>query len=147
MDIDLGNLPLIMCLDRLKRKKQCRTGGANMYAAERENNKQKLQYNMNQFSEYLTMVKDGSKSFKDVLEELEGIRYQLYLINNSIDELQPPDNLIALHNTVKEACNAYIDGVNEFLKFYRDGNDKHFVDGGLKIQKGTELMNKAADMF
>ncbi len=118
-----------------------------MYAADMENNMQKLQYNMNQFSKYLTSVQDGTKSFEDVKEGIEAIKYDLYLINNSIDELQPPNNMVTLHNTVKEGCNAYIDGINEFLKFYLDGNDKHFETGGLKIQKGTELMYKAADMF
>lgn len=119
----------------------------NMYADDMENNMQKVQYYMSRFSKSLTSVQNGTNTFEDIKEEVEEIKYQLYLLCNRIDALDPPDNLITLHNTVKEGCNTYIDGVNEFLKYYLDGNDEHFVTGGLKIQKGTQLMHRAADMF
>lgn len=118
-----------------------------MYTNQMELNMQKIQLNMNKFSENLTSVQNGNNSFDDIKHAVEEIKDNLYSIYIEINTLHPPSNLITLHNTVQDGCNSYIVGITEFLKYYNDGNDEHFVTGGLKIQKGTELMYKAADMF
>ncbi|GAB4313851.1 MAG: hypothetical protein Kow0019_13320 [Methanobacteriaceae archaeon] len=118
-----------------------------MYASNMENNMNNLQNLMKEFSDSLTSVQKGIKSFDDIKQNVENIKNSLTLIKTDINTLKPPSNLLTLHNTVMEGCDLYLQGVNEFMKFYDDGDDEHFVTGGLKIQEGTELMYKAADMF
>jgi len=118
-----------------------------MYPNTMERNMREIQDIMNRFSLSLTSVQNGTKSFDDIKPNVEGIRNDLNWMNNEINSLQPPANLLTLHNTIKEGCETYLQGITEFLKFYDDGHDEHFVIGGLQIQMGTELMYKAADMF
>lgn len=124
-----------------------KNGDLNMYASKMENNMKKLQNIMSQFNGHLISVQNGTRSFEDIKSNVQGIKNELSSMYNDINSLTPPNNLITLHNTVKEGCYTYLEGVNEFMKFYSDGNDEHFVTGGLQIQKGTELMYKAAEMF
>lgn len=118
-----------------------------MYASQMETNMQKIQLNMNKFSENLTSVQNGTSNFDDIKHAVEEVKDNLYSIYIEINTLHPPSNLITLHNTVQDGCNSYILGIIEFLKYYGDGDDEHFITGGRKIQRGTELMYKAADMF
>jgi len=122
-------------------------GDLNTYTIVMKGKLSNLQHKMSQFSQNLTSVQNGSRSFEDIKPNIDGIKNELTKLYNDINSLQPPGNLINIHNTVKEGCDIYLQGVTEFMKFYIDGNDEHFVTGGLKIQKGTELMYKAADMF
>ena len=121
--------------------------GDFMYPNTMESYMRKLQDLMNKFSANLTSVQNGTKNFEDIKPNVQDIRNELARMSNDIDALQPPSNLLTLHSTVKEGCENYLQGVSEFMKFYGDGNDEHFVTGGLKIQKGTELMYKASAMF
>lgn len=119
----------------------------NMYASNMEDNMNDLQNMMKEFSANLTSVQNGIKSFADIKQNVENIKNNINRIKTNINTLKPPNNLITLHNTVLEGCDLYLQGVSEFMKYYDDGDDEHFVTGGLKIQRGTELMYEAADMF
>ena len=52
-----------------------------------------------------------------------------------------------VHNTVKQASLYYLQALEDFLEFYVDGNDDHFVTGGLKINEGNQLLYKGADLL
>jgi hypothetical protein len=38
---------------------------------------------------------------------------------------------------VKQASIYYLQALEDFLEFYNDGNDDHFVTGGLKINEAN----------
>lgn len=117
------------------------------YSATMERNMEKIQDNMSQFSKNLTLVQNGRKNFPDIRANIENIEREVNQIILDINSIQPPENYKTLHETVNEGSEFYLQGLQEFLKFYTDNNDEHFIEGGLKIKKGTEQMNKASKMF
>lgn len=48
---------------------------------------------------------------------------------------------------MKQASLYYLQALEDFLEFYNDGNDDHFVTGGLKINEANQLLYKGADLL
>ena len=108
---------------------------------------QQIQYSINKFNGTLLRVKGGSKTFEEVKPEIQNIRNELKRINKDINQIKPPSGLEDVHNTVKQASLCYLQALEDFLEFYKDSNDDHFVTGGLKINEANQLLYKGADLL
>ena len=108
---------------------------------------QKIQYSINKFNGTLLLVKGGSKTFQDVKIEIQKIREELKSIYQDINQIRPPHGLENVHQKVKKASLYYLQALDDFLEFYVDGNDDHFVIGGLKINEANELLYEGADLL
>jgi len=108
---------------------------------------QKIQYSINKFNGTLLLVKGGSKSFEDVKIDIQKIREELKSIYQDINQTKPPQGLEDVHQTIKKASLYYLQALEDFLEFHVDGNDDHFVTGGLKINEANELLYEGADLL
>ncbi|MEN6592440.1 MAG: hypothetical protein ABFC12_04260 [Methanobacterium sp.] len=108
---------------------------------------QKIQYNMNTFNGTLLLVKGGSKTFDNVRGDIEAVRNEFRTIYNTINSINPPRGLEEVHSIVEKASKLYYDSMGEFIKFYADGNDDHFVNSGMMINEANELMYQGADLL
>ncbi len=118
-----------------------------MYSEQMQRHLQKIQYSINKFNGTLLLVKGGSKTFQDVKIEIQKIREELKSIYQDIDRTKPPHGLEDVHQTVEKASLYYLQALEDFLEFYVDGNDDHFVTGGLKINEANELLYEGADLL
>ena len=108
---------------------------------------QKIQYRINKFNGTLLLVKGGSKTFEEVKPDIQKIKDELESVYQEINRTEPPSRLEDVHHTVKQASRYYLQALDDFLIFYEDGNDDHFVTGGLKINEANELLYEGADLL
>lgn len=99
---------------------------------------------MNRFNGILLLVKGGSKSFDEVKSDINAIKMDFKSISSAIDSINPPLGMVEVHQTVSKAGNYYYDALTDFMEFYVDGNDDHFISSGLLINEANQLLHHGA---
>lgn len=64
-----------------------------MYSDQMQGYLQQIQYSINKFNGTLLRVKGGSKTFEDVIPEIQIIRNELEMVNQDIYQIKPPSGL------------------------------------------------------
>lgn len=118
-----------------------------MYSDTMQRYLQRIQYNINKFNGTLLLIKGGSQTFEEVKPVIQNIRDDLENVYQEINKINPPSGLENVHHKVKQASKYYLQALEDFLKFYVDANDDHFVTGGLKINEANELLFEGADLL
>lgn len=118
-----------------------------MYTVKMQNLMNELQLNMSGFNNTLVQVQQGVISLDSAQSKIENYYIKVKRISNTINSTSHPSTFNQVHRTLKEAANLYVEGLNEFLKLYDDGNDDHMVSAGLMINEGTNKMYETADML
>ena len=111
-----------------------------------ERNVQRIGYAVNRFRGNLLLIRGGTdpEEIRDEFAEVERILREVYV---DIMNETPDPGLEGIHRKILEAAGTYVEAVEEFMKFYDEHDDDHFVYSGLKINEANELLNQAAAMF
>ncbi|ADL58698.1 hypothetical protein U2150_04230 [Methanothermobacter wolfeii] len=117
-----------------------------MYTESMQRHVQRIGYNVNRFRGNLLLLK-GGKNPEELKEEFMDIERSLSEIFNDIRVEVPDPGLEGAHSTILRAAGIYRDSLREFMRFYDDGDDDHFVHAGLMINEANELLNEAASMM
>lgn len=117
-----------------------------MYTKSMERHVQRIGYNVNRFRGNLLLLK-GGKNPEELKDEFMDIERSLSEIFDEIRFEVPDAGLEGVHSRILRAAGIYRDSLREFLMFYDDGDDEHFVHAGLMINEANELLNEAASMM
>jgi len=107
---------------------------------------QRIGYNVNRFRGNLLLLK-GGKNPEELKDEFMDIERSLSEVFRDIEGEVPDKGLEGVHSTILRAAGTYLEAIGEFMRFYDDGDDDHFVYAGLMINEANELLNQAASMM
>jgi len=117
-----------------------------MYSRRMQRHVQRIGYNVNRFRGSLILLR-GGRDPQELRDEFMDIERSLTRVFRDISSEIPDPGLADLHNLIFKAVGTYLEAIREFLRFYDDGDDDHFVHSGLMINEASELINQAAAMF
>ena len=117
-----------------------------MYPERMRKNLEIMGYAVNRFMENLLLIRGGTHP-KEIRKEFAKVQDILRDVYEAILNEKPYPGLEQIHLKVVEASRLYLEGVEEFMRFYDDHDDDHFIYAGLKIDEAGEIFNEVANMF
>ncbi|MCQ8905241.1 MAG: hypothetical protein NQU45_05985 [Methanothermobacter sp.] len=117
-----------------------------MYSKRMQRHVQRIGYNVNRFQGNLLLLK-GGRDPQELRREFMDIERSLNEVFRDISCEVPDPGLGDIHSLIVKAAGTYLGAIREFMRFYDDWDDDHFVHSGLMINEANELLNRAAAMF